>query len=144
MTSSTTTAEQVRVGLALLSIRLAGGLVFLYHGSGKLLGLFGGPGLQGFITASHLPPPIAFLVALAEFCGGLALLTGVLARLGAAAIIPVMLGAIFMVHGKNGFSLQHGGFEYAFTLLLMAIAILITGAGPYSLVSLIPRRKSTD
>jgi putative oxidoreductase len=134
----TRNAEQVRSGLALLAIRVAGGTVFFYHGSGKLFGLFGGPGLAGFTEHSHLPAAVAFLVALAEFCGGVSLLTGVLTRLGAAAIIPVMLGAIFLVHGKNGFSLQQQGYEYAFTLLLMAIALLMTGAGPYSLIRFLP------
>ncbi len=138
----TRNAEQVRIGLALLAIRIAGGTVFFYHGSGKLFGLFGGSGLAGFIEHSHLPAFVALLVALAEFCGGVSLLTGVLTRLGAAAIMPVMLGAIFLVHGKNGFSLQQQGYEYAFTLLLMAIALLITGAGPYSLVRFLPDKLS--
>jgi putative oxidoreductase len=134
----TRNAEQVRIGLALLAIRIAGGTVFFYHGSGKLFGLFGGSGLAAFGQMAHLPPAVAFLVALAEFCGGVSLLTGVLTRLGAAAIMPVMLGAIFLVHGKNGFSLQQQGYEYAFTLQLMAIALLITGAGPYSLIRFLP------
>ena len=71
--------------------------------------------------------------ALAQVAGGLASLSGVLIRLGAACIIIVMLGAIFFVHLSHGFDVIKGGIEYAFTQLLIAIALLMTGAGVYSL-----------
>lgn len=131
------TPEQRRTGAALLIIRLAAAVVFLYHGSAILFGAFGGPGLQGFSSHAHLPIPIAFLVGLAQFGGGLAMLTGILARLGAAGIVAVMLGAVFMVHLPNGFDVTKGGVEYALTHLLLATAILIAGAGPYSLYYLL-------
>jgi putative oxidoreductase len=129
----TLTPEQKRMGLALLIVRLASAACFLYHGSAILFGAFGGPGPQGFSHFTHLPLPVAYLVGIAQFGGGLAMLTGVLARLGAAGIIAVMLGAIFMVHLNKGFDVTKGGFEYALTQLLIAVAILISGAGPYSL-----------
>src|SRR5207302_3904620 len=87
---------------------------------------------------------VGYLVGFAQFAGGLAMLTGVLARLGAVAIIPVMLGAIFMVHLKNGFGVTKGGFEYALTQLLIAVAILISGAGPYSLYYLLRPAERRD
>lgn len=126
-------AEDRQTALALLLIRIAAGLAFLYHGSAILFGAFGGPGLHGFAQFTHLPMPVAFLVGFAQLAGGLAVLTGVLARLGAIAIIPVMLGAILMVHLPKGFDITKGGLEYALTQLLIALAILIRGAGPYSL-----------
>src|SRR5262249_38323056 len=124
-------------GAALLAIRLAAGLVFLYHGSAILFGAFGGPGIAGFSAFTHLSTPVAFLVGLAQFCGGLAIFTGLPARLGYAAIIPVMLGAMFLVHLPHGFVVSKGGLEYALTQLLIAVAVLITGAGPYSLTYLL-------
>lgn len=135
----TLTAEERRMGLSLLVVRLASAACFLYHGSAILFGAFGGPGPQGFAQYTHLPLPVAYLVGAAQFGGGLAMLTGVLARLGALAIIPVMLGAIFMVHLPKGFDITKGGFEYALTQLLIAVAILISGAGPYSLYYLLRR-----
>jgi putative oxidoreductase len=81
---------------------------------------------------------VAFLVALAEFGGGLAMLTGLFARLGAAGIAAVMLGAIFMVHLPKGFDITKGGFEYALVQFLIAAAVLVAGAGPYSLYYLLP------
>jgi uncharacterized membrane protein YphA (DoxX/SURF4 family) len=43
----------------------------------------------------HMPTVVGYLVGLAQFAGGLAILSGVLIRLGAACIVVVMLGAIF-------------------------------------------------
>src|SRR5262249_43986235 len=127
------TSEQKQVGLALLAIRLAAAACFMYHGSAILFGAFGGPGPHGFSQHSHLSLAVAYLVGLAQLGGGLAMLTGVLARLGAVFIIIVMLGAIFLVHLPKGFDITKGGFEYPLTQLLIAIAILIAGPGPYSL-----------
>src|SRR5207248_9904867 len=64
--------------------------------------------------------------------------SGALIRLGAACIIVVMLGAIFLVHLPHGFDVTKGGIEYALTQLLIALALLITGAGAYSLAPRLP------
>jgi putative oxidoreductase len=119
--------------LALLIVRIASALAFLYHGAGVLFGAFGGPGAAGFAGFTHTSLTIAYLVGLAQFCGGLAMLTGIFARIGAFCIAIVMVGAIQMVHLRNGFDIGRGGMEYALTQLLIAIAILVAGAGKYSL-----------
>ncbi len=124
-----------QINAALLLIRIASALAFLYHGSAILFGAFGGPGPRGFAAFMHAPSVIGYLVGLAQFCGGLAILSGVLIRIGAACIIIVMLGAIFLVHLPHGFDIGKGGFEYALTQLLIAIALLITGAGAWSLTA---------
>ena len=69
---------------------------------------------------------------------GLAMLSGVLIRLGAISIIIVMLGAIFLVHLEHGFDIGKGGMEYALTQLLVATALLITAAGRYSPAGVLP------
>ena len=87
---------------------------------------------------------------MAQVGGGLAMLIGALIRLGAACIIVVMLGAIFLVHLPHGFEVGdvgvsmlqrriEGGAEYALMQLLIAIALLITGAGAYSLTPRLPK-----
>jgi len=119
--------------VALLLIRIASALAFLFHGSAILFGAFGGPGPAGFSGFTHLPLTIAYLVGLAQFCGGLAMLTGIFARIGALCIVIVMIGAIKMVHLVHGFDIGKGGYEYALTQLLIAIAILVAGAGKFSL-----------
>jgi putative oxidoreductase len=126
--------------VALLLIRIAGSLPFLYHGSAILFGIFGGPGPKGFSAFMHAPVVIGYLVGLAQFAGGLAILSGILIRIGAACIIIVMLGAIFLVHLPHGFDVSKNGSEFALTLLLIAIALLIAGPGAYTLRPLLPRR----
>jgi putative oxidoreductase len=118
---------------ALLMLRIASALAFLYHGSAILFGTFGGPGPARFATFLHAPTVIGYLVGLAQFLGGLAMLTGILIRIGAVCIIVVMLGAIFLVHLPHGFDVGKGGMEYALTQLLIAVALLMTGAGRWSL-----------
>lgn len=124
-----------QVDAALLLIRIASGLAFIYHGSAILFGAFGGPGLQGFSAFTHTPVAVAFLVGLAQLAGGIAILLGVFTRLGAACVAIVMLGAIVMVHLPNGFDITKNGLEYALTQLLIAVALMISGAGTYSLGS---------
>jgi putative oxidoreductase len=134
--STTPTAAQTN--LALLLLRIASALAVLYHGSAILFGAFGGPGPHGFAAYMHAPDIVGYLVGLAQVAGGIAILTGVLIRVGAACVIIVMLGAIFLVHLPHGFNISAGGIEYALTQLLIATALLITGAGAYSLAGALP------
>ena len=137
LTSSTTpTASQLNI--ALLLLRIAAALAFLYHGSAILFGAFGGPGPHGFAAFMHAPSVVGYLVGLAQVAGGIAILTGVLIRIGAVCVSIVMLGAIFLVHLPHGFNISTGGIEYALTQLLVSIALLITGAGAYSLAGVLP------
>jgi putative oxidoreductase len=127
-----------RIDAALLLIRIASGLAFLYHGSGILFGAFGGPGPDKFAGAMHAPVVIAYLVGLAQVAGGLAILIGLFTRIGAICVAIVMLGAIFLVHFPHGFDINQGGFEYALTQLLIAIALILVGPGNYSFASRLP------
>jgi putative oxidoreductase len=128
-----------RINAALLILRIASAAAFLFHGSQILFGAFGGLGPGQFAIGHHWPVIVGYLIGLAQFGGGLAILTGVLFRLGALCIVIVMLGAIFTVHLPKGFDIGNGGMEYTFTQLLLAIAFLLTGPGAYSLAPLLPR-----
>src|SRR6202140_265098 len=128
------------VAFALLRVVL--GVVFLAHGSQKMLGLFGGYGFHAtmeFFTHMGMPAAVAFLIICTEFFGGLGLIFGLLTRIAALGISGLMIGAIFMVHLPNGFFMnwmgtQKGeGFEYHLLALAMAAALLLRGAGAFSL-----------
>jgi hypothetical protein len=54
------------VDAALLLIRIAAALAFLFHGSGILFGLFGGPGPVRFAALMHMPTIVGYLVGLAQ------------------------------------------------------------------------------
>jgi putative oxidoreductase len=124
-------------------LRLVLGVVFLAHGSQKMLGWFGGYGFKatmGFFTQTlHVPTVFAFLAICAEFFGGLGLLLGLLSRIAAFGIIANMLVAIFMVHLPNGFFMnwsgqQKGeGFEYHVLVVALTLAVMIKGVGAFSL-----------
>lgn len=125
-----------QMSLALMIVRLTLGSIFFLHGAQKVLGWFGGPGLEGFaqwMGTMGIPPALAYLAAFAEFIGGILLFTGVLAELGAVMTIGVMIGAVVIVHWPHGYFSQNGGFEYPFNLILFALAIIIGGPGAYAL-----------
>ena len=123
---------------ALLIFRIAASLPVLYHGSGILFGAFGGPGAQNFALYTHLSMIVAYLVGLAQFAGGLAILLGAFQRIGSVCVIIVMIGAIYLVHLPHGFDIGKGGYEHALTVLLIALGLLISGPGAYSLGNILP------
>ena len=124
--------------LALLILRIAASLPVLYHGSGILFGAFGDPGPAAFAAYRHAPVIEGYLVGLAQFAGGLAILLGALQRIGSVCVIIVMTGAIFLVHLPHGFDIGKGGMEFALTVLLVALGLLISGPGAYSLSGILP------
>ncbi len=113
------------------ALRIALASVFIYHGVGKLAGV------EQFAQMMNLSYIVALLVALAEFGGGALVLVGGVTRswvtrLGASFFIPVLIGAITMVHwGQWNFVANEaypmGGSEFQVTLLLISIYLLIKG-----------------
>ena len=122
----------------LLIMRIACAMPFLYHGSAILFGAFGGPGPQNFAAFMHQPVVVGYLVGLAQFAGGLAILFGALLRIGTVCAMVVMLGAIYLVHLPHGYDVGHGGMEFALTEFLLSLGLLFAGPGKYSLASLLP------
>ena len=121
-------------------LTLAG--VMFPHGAQKLLGWFGGYGLEGtmgfFTGAMHIPWIFALAAILAESLGAVALLTGFSARLAALAIGANMVVAILTTHLQNGFFMnwfgaQKGeGIEYHLLVLALISIVVINGAGKAS------------
>ncbi len=112
-------------------LRVALASVFIYHGVGKLAGI------EQFAQMMNLSYLVALLVALAEFGGGVLIIAGGVTRdwvtrLGASFFIPVMVGAIALVHwGQWSFvgneAYPMGGSEFQVTLLLISLYLLIKG-----------------
>ena len=86
------TGSARELNLELLILRIACALPFIFHGCAILFGMFGGPGPQGFAAFMHMPAIVGYLVGLAQFAGGIAILTGAFLRIGAVSVIIVMLG----------------------------------------------------
>ncbi|MCA3748821.1 MAG: DoxX family protein [Rubrobacter sp.] len=126
------------VDLALLVLRLVLGVIFVAHGAQKLFGSFGGPGLKGtagFFEQLGIRPayPMAVVVGAIEFFGGILAALGFLMPVVAVGLIAVMIGAILTVHLRHGFFAQSGGYEFNLALIGIALALLLAGAGSYSL-----------
>jgi putative oxidoreductase len=128
---------------AALILRLVLGAVFFAHGAQKALGWFGGYGfartLTQFTTSMHIPEPLALLAIAAEFLGGLGLIAGFLTRVAAAGIAVNMIVAIAMVHYRMGFFMNWSGtkkgegFEFHLLVIAVALALIIRGAGAFSI-----------
>ena len=113
------------------ALRVALASVFIYHGAQKL------SGLEQFAQMMNLSYVVALLVALAESVGAILVVIGGLTRdwvtrLGAGLFIPVIAGAIALVHwGQWSFvpteSYPMGGSEFQVTLLLISLYFVLKG-----------------
>ena len=124
--------------VGLLILRVVIGLILVAHGSQKLFGSFGGPGLKGFtgwMASMGLKPASIWglMGALSEFGGGILLATGLLSPVGPLAIIGAMLMAIGLAHWSKGFWGSKGGYEYPLMLLIVSAVLGLVGPGSYSL-----------
>jgi putative oxidoreductase len=130
-----------RVDLGLLILRVVVGIIFVAHGWQKVSAGLGNVGGMFGQMGVPMPGVTGPLVALLELLGGLALILGLLTRLAALGLAIDMLGAIALVHFKNGFFMQGGGYEFALSLLGACLALTFTGAGAYSLDAAIAGRR---
>jgi putative oxidoreductase len=127
-----------RAGFGLTVVRILVGIIFVAHGSQKLFGAFGGYGLEGtgqYMASLGLTPGylMALLSGSAEFFGGLGLVVGLLARPAAVVLAATLVVAIFSVHISHGLFMANNGYEFALALLGGVVAVLIEGAGKFSL-----------
>lgn len=118
-----------------LLLRLGVGIIFFVHGLGKLLNIgpsaVGVSNFAGFLAGMGVPLALllAWVVAIVETFGGLAILVGFKTRL-AALLVAIDIGvAILLVHLKNGFSAGNGGYEFVLLLFLASLALAFRGPG---------------
>ena len=128
------------IGLLLVRIMLA--VTFIYHGGQKLFGWFGGHGMSGFekfIGMMHLPllptPAWAYMAAISECIGGMALLPGFLSRFWALALVIDMFVAIYVRRGAGV-----TGTELEQALLTLSAMVVLAGPGIISVDALLFRR----
>lgn len=122
----------------LLILRLTLGIVFVLHGSQKITTFFGGSGLEGTAEAFanmgiFLPTISAYFVAFGEFFGGILLIMGLLTREVSIVITLIMAGAIYYVHGSNGFFITQDGYEYNVMIISVCICLILSGGGAFSI-----------
>lgn len=140
-------SKRINVTTALLRIMLA--LALFPHGAQKMLGWYGGYGLDGtmkyFSGSLNLPYIVGLSVILIEFLSPFFLLLGIFSRITAASVFALFIG-IVITHSDNGFFMnwfgnQAGeGYEYHLLILTISAAIMIIGPGKFTVGKLL--RKS--
>lgn len=125
----------ITADLAVVILRVVLGVIFIAHGSQKVLGAFGGYGLEatvGYFSKNlGIPVILGYVALFTEFFGGIFILLGLFTRPAALGIFITMFVA-FTVHLPAGFFLPNG-FEYTFVLAFISLFILLFGAGNISL-----------
>lgn len=119
-----------------LVLRLVLGVIYIAHAYLALV-VMGPAKAAEFQRAMHIPLPeigVWYLIA-AHGLGGILLILGLLVRWAALANIPVMVGALWFVHLRQGFFILDGknGYEYVLVLLGATIAQAMLGAGAFTL-----------
>ena len=108
--------------LGLLLLRVGLGVVFLMHGLQKFNEWTLAGTAENFQQMGVPSPELAATVAAyAELIGGIALIVGLLSRLAGLVLAVDMLGAIYFVHGSQGFFASNGGYESVLVLSLIHI-----------------------
>ena len=122
-----------RYGATVLRVFL--GVIFIMHA--YLAAFVLGPsGMIAYQTARGIPFPEigTWYLIVVHGLGGICLVLGILVRVAALVNIPVMAGAIFFVHLKQGFFMDNAsGYEYTLLVLGATIAQALLGAGAFTL-----------
>jgi uncharacterized membrane protein YphA (DoxX/SURF4 family) len=112
--------------LAPLTLRLALGLVCIYHGFSKIMVM------GGLNWEPALPVGYQFLLAWGEFGAGAAILLGFRCRLAALTIVALIVGKLAYFHGWQMFHLPMKTLEPTVQLVLVGLTLLFLGAGELS------------
>jgi putative oxidoreductase len=129
MTRNTPTPEAY--GILLLRVSL--GLMFIAHSLVLKWLTFTLAGTAQYFESLGLPAALAYATFWAELAGGVLLVLGVQSRWVALALLPVLLGALW-VHAGNGwvFSGAGGGWEYPLYLIVLSVAQALLGDGAHA------------
>jgi len=132
MTSSTTDSKLANGAATILRIAL--GVMFLSHSLILKLYVFTLAGNAAFFEKLGLPAWLGYATFYAEAIGGVLLVLGVQTRWVAAALLPILAGAVW-AHSGNGwmFGYPNGGWEYPLYLVVLAVAQILLGDGAYAL-----------
>jgi uncharacterized membrane protein YphA (DoxX/SURF4 family) len=112
-----------REKLGPLALRLALGLVCVYHGFLKIMAA------GGTAWAPGLPTGWQLMIAWAEFTAGVFILVGFHCRPAALVVLALTVGQMAWWYGWELFRLPLPKLEPVVVVLLMGLALLLVGAG---------------
>ncbi len=116
--------------IALLLLRVAMGVIFIYHGYPKLTHAqqwvqnFGHMGFPGFF---------AYLAGIFEFFGGVMLIVGLFTRIAGLVLAVEMAIAVTKVHGLIAHPMNVHVYEFPLMLCVSSFALATIGAGLISI-----------
>lgn len=124
-------------------LRISLGAMFLAHSVILKHFMFTLAGTAGFFESIGLPGFLAYVVFWMEAIGGALLVLGIGTRRVAAALIPILIGALW-THAGNGwvFSGANGGWEYPLYLIVLSIAQILLGDGAFTIGRTFGRERS--
>ena len=127
-----------------LILRVTLGALFFFHGLDKFQG--GIENIVAWFDSMGLPGFLAYVVALIELVGGIALVIGFGTRLVSALMAIIMIGATLKVKLSLGLlgNGQMAGYELDIAFLAMAIYLVINGSKVLSVGQLIFNRDSNE
>lgn len=120
-------------GVTILRVTL--GIIYIMHAYLALF-VYGVRGTIAFQRSLGLPLPEvgAWYVIVAHGLGGALLALGLFTRWAALANLPIMAGAFFLVHLRQGFFMgKDGGYEYVLLILAATLAQVFLGSGALAL-----------
>jgi len=139
---------QTDMSYAYIILRAGLAVTFFAHSTQQVFGWYGGRGYKDTINnwnqKYHIPVIICVVGIFTEMAGVLAMTFGFLVRPAALGLAIFMAVAIERAHIRNGFFMNQGpgkgaGMEFCLALFLMSIALLIAGAGAWSIDGLLSR-----
>ena len=135
MTSLNTSLTDTKLtNSAATILRIAFGVMFLSHSLILKLYVFTLAGNAAFFEKLGLPGWLGYATFFAEAIGGVLLVLGLQTRWVAAALLPILAGAVW-AHFGNGwmFGYPNGGWEYPLYLVVLAVVQILLGDGAYAL-----------
>jgi putative oxidoreductase len=133
---------------AYLALRFGLAVTFFAHSTQQVFGWHGGRGyrdvLRNWNQKYNIPIAIGVLGLFTEMAGVLAMIFGFLVRPAALGLAIFLAVAMKKAHWENGFFLAQGpgkgtGIEFCLALFLMAVALLVGGAGAFSIDGILSR-----
>jgi putative oxidoreductase len=116
-------------------LRIMTGLLFLEHGTQKLL---------GFPPSDHSAPALLSLIGVQgvlELIGGFLILIGLFTRPVAFILAGDMAVAYFMAHSPKSFFPTLNGGQLAILFCFVFLYFVFAGAGPWSADAQLPRSR---
>jgi putative oxidoreductase len=111
-------------------LRVALGIMFIAHSVLLKYFTFTLAGTAQYFDSIGLPASLAYVVFALEAIGGVLLVLNIATRWVALALVPVLLGAMW-VHLGNGwvFSAPNGGWEYPLFLIVISVVVALQSYG---------------